>query len=229
MVSHELRTPLTAIHGGVKLITQGIVPSQSEQAQELLQIVVANSQRLVQLVDNILMLEFLTSKQCCLNKQRVNTQTLTQRAVDAFHPTLQKHSIGLEVCDPGFDIEADSDRLVQVLANLLDNGIKFSPPGSILKLTVTPKDIDHYEFNNDGSASKFALFSVCDQGKGISVEQRDKIFEQFIQIETADARKQGGTGLGLAICRSIIEQHNGKIWVESTLGKGSCFHFTLPK
>ena len=217
MVSHELRTPLTAIHGGIKLLSQGIVPSQSEQGEELLRIVAKSTERLVRLVDDILELERLESGEYPLRKQWLNTQLITRQIAKAFQAIASRANVAIEVSDPGIQLLADSDRLSQVLAKLLDNAIKFSPLGSTVRLAVQVTV-------EDGRI----LFSLCDQGKGIPCEQCDKIFERFVQIEHAENSEKGGTGLGLTICRDIIEQHGGNLWVESTPDKGSCFFFNLP-
>jgi len=219
MVSHELRTPLTAIHGGVKLLSQGIVPSQSDQGQALFQVVVQSSQRLVRLVDDILTLERLESGEYPLHKQFINSQTVTRQVTDALRVMAREANMVIEVCDPGIPILADSDRITQVLTNLLDNAIKFSPPGSTIHLTVESRE---------GQGDPHVLFAVCDQGKGIPAEQQPTIFERFVQADQTGNREKGGTGLGLTICRNIVEQHGGKIWVESRLGEGSCFFVTLP-
>jgi signal transduction histidine kinase len=110
---------------------------------------------------------------------------------------------------------ADPDRVVQGLGNLLGNAIKFSPPGATVWATVEPQ---HGE----------VLVRVKDQGRGIPADKLEAIFGRFEQVDSSNARDKGGSGLGLAICRSIIEQHGGQVWVESTLGQGSTFSFTLP-
>ena len=222
VVSHELRTPLTSVHGGLKLLSQGIVPSQSEQGQELLQIVAKSSQQLVRLVNDILDIERLTSGKSPLQKQMLNTQDLTHQVVNSFQIIASEADIRLEVSDPGIQIVADGDRLSQVLTNLLDNAIKFSLANTTIQLTV--------EQQEEGADQTLAtvLFAVRDQGRGIPPERCATIFERFMQVDSSDARQKGGTGLGLAICRNIIEQHGGNIWVESILGEGSCFYFTLP-
>lgn len=217
MVSHELRTPLTAIHGGIKLLSQGIVPSQSEQAQNLLQVVTQSSQRLVRLVDDILELERLESGKHPLQKQWLNTQAVTHQVIDELQVIARKANVSIDLNDPGRQVLADSDRLKQVFTNLLDNAIKFSPPNSTIQIVVTA--------HNRNST----LFTVRDWGKGIPTEQCTTIFERFTQADGVSASGKDGTGLGLTICQSIVEQHGGTMWVESTLGEGSCFYFTIPK
>lgn len=234
MVNHELRTPLTAIHGGIKLLSQGIVLSQSEAGKNLLQVVAKSSQRLVRLVDEILELERLESGKHPLRKQPLNTQVVTRHISDAFQMIANQANVAIEVSDPGIQILADRDRLQQVLTNLLDNAIKFSPPNSTIRLSVEAYR-SHSTSDASGSADSIStrennnvLFTLCDQGKGILPEQYASIFERFVQKDKIGISEKGGTGLGLAICRNIVEQHGGKIWVESTLGAGSCFFFTLP-
>ena len=224
MVSHELRTPLTTIHGGIKLLSHGIVTSQSEQGQHILQVAAESSERLVRLVGDILALERLESGRSPLRRQLVHTRALTRQIAGAFELLATNANVAIEIDDPGLQIVADSDRLNQVLTNLLDNAIKFSPPGSTIRVTTTPD----YKDINLGEGKSLVCFSVCDEGVGIPTDQQSKVFERFTQVGHNNAQAKGGTGLGLAICRNIIEQHGGKIWVESTVGEGSCFRFALP-
>ncbi|MEM9266743.1 MAG: PAS domain S-box protein [Cyanobacteria bacterium P01_F01_bin.13] len=226
VVSHELRTPLTAIHGGIKLLAKGLVPIQSDQGQELLQLAAEHSRRLVRLVDDILELERLESGRSPLQKSSFNTQDLTRQVVNLFQLPANQAGITLEVTDPGFEVIADCDRLSQVLTNLIDNAIKFSTADTTIWVTVEPEEnaSDQNELNH----APTILFSVCDQGRGIPPEKCAKIFERFVQVDSSDSRERGGTGLGLAICQNIIEQHSGAIWVKSTPGEGSRFYFTVP-
>jgi signal transduction histidine kinase len=112
-------------------------------------------------------------------------------------------------------IWADPDRLLQMLMNLIGNAIKFSPPDAVVRVSIDAQGPD-------------LQFRVEDQGRGIPADHCDSIFERFRQVNASDSRDKGGTGLGLAICRAIVHQHDGKIWVESSLGKGSTFFFTIP-
>ncbi len=114
------------------------------------------------------------------------------------------------------EVWADADRMLQTLTNLIGNSIKFSAPGSEIRL--------HAGLNSDGQVQ----IEVHDQGRGIPAEKLDIIFERFQQVDASDSRAMGGTGLGLAICRSIVAEHGGRIWAESTPGKGSSFYVTLP-
>ena len=225
VVSHELRTPLTAIHGGIQLINRGMVASDSERGHHLLQIVGQSAERLKLLVDDILELERLESGDSPLKRQPVNTATVTRTVAGAFGLSQEKSQIRLEIDDPGVELSADAARLIQVLTNLLDNAVKFSPAGATIWLSVSKSD------GKSGTASQknsVVLFQVRDQGPGIPVEHQTRIFERFVQVDSSDRRSQGGTGLGLSICADIVRRHGGDIWVKSTPGEGSCFCFTLP-
>jgi signal transduction histidine kinase len=122
--------------------------------------------------------------------------------------------VTLEVGASSGRVLADTDRIVQTLANLLGNAIKFSQPGGVVRVEAVPE-------------SDLVTFTVRDQGRGIPSEKLERIFERFEQVDSSDARHMGGTGLGLAISRGIVERHGGRIWAESTLGEGTAVHFTL--
>ncbi|MBD2346794.1 PAS domain S-box protein [Anabaena subtropica] len=221
VVSHELRTPMTSIQGGLNLLKTGLVKLDSEKAQRIIEIVSESSERLVRLVNDILDLERLQSGKITLNKQKFNTAELLTAATDLMQLMANKAGINLSVLPQSIELIADKDRIIQVITNLLSNAIKFSPKGSTVFMTVEEVK------GKDGQNSN-VLFKVQDQGRGIPADKLETIFERFHQIDASDSRKQGGTGLGLAICRNIIEQHNGQIWLESSLGLGSTFYFTLP-
>ena len=218
VVSHELRTPLTAIHGGLQLITMGLVSADSQQGQELLQIAADSSQRLVRLVNDILDLERLESGRTVLEWAPVSSRQLTEQAVWMSQGVAEERQITIMLQDPDLMLMADGDHLIQVLTNLLDNAIKFSPEHATVWLSVEPDD----------PAGTMALFKVRDEGKGIPAANLADIFDRFTQVNYSDTRERGGTGLGLAICHNIIGQHGGKIWADSRLGQGSCFCFTVP-
>ncbi|MCT7951234.1 PAS domain S-box protein [Ancylothrix sp. C2] len=216
MVSHELRTPLTSIRGSMGLLASGILIAQPEKAQRMLQIAVSNTDRLVRLINDILDLERIESGKINIQKQICNAGDLMREAAEDLQLMAQKAGVTLEVDPLPVQLWADSDRIVQTLTNLLSNAIKFSPAGSTVWLTGTPP--------SQGQVT----ICVRDQGRGIPREKLEMIFERFQQVDASDSRQKGGTGLGLAICRSIVQQHEGRIWAESTLGEGSCFCFSLP-
>lgn len=216
IVSHELRTPLTAIRGSLGLLATGIYDSKPEKARRMLEIALTDSDRLVRLVNDILDLERLDSGQVALEKTLCDAVQLIQQAVETVQSIANQASITLRVIPVSAQVWAAPDAIIQTLTNLLSNAIKFSPANSTITLTAQPQlDV--------------VLFQVQDQGRGIPADKLQTIFGRFQQVDVSDSRQKGGTGLGLAICQSIIQQHNGRIWAESTLGEGSTFYFTLAK
>lgn len=139
---------------------------------------------------------------------------------------LERSHLTLQLDDPGLEIWADGDRIIQVLTNLIDNAIKFSEPEGVITLKVEPAAAGRVAGQVPGQT--MVLFMVSDDGRGIPADKLGSIFERFHQVDASDSRRRGGTGLGLAICRSIVQQHGGQIWVKSTLGQGSQFYFILP-
>ncbi len=216
VVSHELRTPLTSIYGALNLLSEGLVEPQSEWGQRTIAIAAEGAEHLVRLVDDILDLERLQSGKISLAIQPCNLADLMKTAIERMQVMADQSQVRLAVSPVAVQIEADGDRLIQVLTNLLSNAIKFSPPDATVRLTA--------EIQEEGAI----LVQVSDQGRGIAEAQLELIFDRFHQVDASDARQKGGTGLGLAICRSIIQQHGGQIWAESTIAKGSRFSFMLP-
>lgn len=215
VVSHELRTPLTAIRGFLGLLNTGIYDNKPEKAKRMLQQALTNSDRLVRLVNDILDLERLSSGRVQLTKEVSQAEDLMQRAVEGVQSIALGASVTLSITPTTACVWASPDSIIQTLTNLLSNAIKFSPSNSVITLSAQP------QFDS-------VLFEVKDQGRGIPADKLETIFERFQQVDVSDSRAKGGTGLGLAICQSIVQQHNGSIWVESTLGEGSSFYFTLP-
>ena len=215
IASHEMRTPLTSIHGVVKLLCAGRLGELSEAGSKMAKMALRNSDRLVNLVSDILDLERMKSGRDEITKVDCNSTQSIERAIDTVSSMAKEKNIVLETNAKSNEFLGDRDRLTQALTNLLSNAIKFSPENS--KVTIASRLEDDK-----------ILFSVTDRGRGIPADKLETIFERFQQVDASDSRKKGGTGLGLAICRHIIEQHGGKIWVESIYGKGSTFYFTIP-
>ena len=162
-----------------------------------------------------------------MEKQTCNVAELIQEAVNVVQPLADKAGITLSVSSIRQELWVDMDRIVQTLTNLLSNAIKFSPVGSTVWLTAEVTSRDDKQAPPSSSGNFDILFTIRDRGRGIPAEKLDSIFERFQQVDSSDSRNHDGTGLGLAICKSIVEQHNGRIWVESMLGEGSTFSFTL--
>lgn len=235
IVSHELRTPLTSISGALELLSTGLLQPQSDRGQQTIQIAATEADRLTRLVNDILDLERLESGKVRLETQPCNLADLMIQAVDFMQLTAAQAHIALAVTPISQLLEVDSDRIHQVLTNLLSNAIKFSESGSTIWLLAEIREdgkIGRWEDEKPvlcpTASLPYLLITVRDQGRGIPPDSLEQIFERFHQVDASDSRKKGGTGLGLAICRSIVQQHGGKIWAESILGKGSCFNFTLP-
>lgn len=215
IVSHELRTPLASIRGSLGLVAAGVLNDDAKAAREMLEIAAIEADRLVRLVNDILDLERLQLNKVTLDKQWCNAHNLMQQSVQALRPIAEESQVTIQLEPISMEIWADPDRIIQTLINLLSNSIKFSPPKSIVKLAVQEQ-------------SDKVLFQIKDSGRGIPADKLETIFGRFQQVDASDSRTKGGTGLGLAICRNIVQQHGGKIWVESVLGEGSTFYFTLP-
>ena len=215
IASHEMRTPLTSIHGVIRLLCGDRLGQLSERGKVMADIALRNSDRLVRLIDDILDLERIESGRDKITKTNCNSVKLIQQAIDTVSSMAQLQQITLEIDAESIEFLGDGDRLTQTITNLLSNAIKFSPANNKVAIAASNRD------NN-------VLFSVTDKGRGIPKDKIGTIFERFQQVDASDSRSLGGTGLGLAICRHIIEQHQGKIWVDSTYGKGSTFHFTIP-
>jgi signal transduction histidine kinase len=204
------------MHSALKILATGKLGSLSKDGQQILEIADDNTERLVRLVNNVLDLQRIESGEVKMEKQICNISTLMIQATETMQPMAQHHGVVLVVEPIDMNILVDSDYIVQALTNLISNAIKFSAVNG--KVWLTAENRPNVE----------VLLSVCDEGQGIPSDKLESIFERFQQVDSSDSRRKGGTGLGLTICRNIIEQHEGKIWAESTLGKGSTFSFTLP-
>ena len=229
VVSHELRTPLTSIHGALNLLSSGLIDAHSDRGRRVIDIASEGADRLVRLVNDILELERLESGKISLIQRSCNAAELLEKATDLMQVVANRAKVTLAVFAHDIQLYADGDRIIQVLTNLLGNAIKFSPEGSKVELSVEAVGSEFSPSASSAPQTKNILFTVKDQGRGIPADKIESIFERFHQVDASDSRKKGGTGLGLAICRSIIQQHGGRIWAESVLGEGSSFYFTLPR
>jgi CheY-like chemotaxis protein/two-component sensor histidine kinase len=214
-VSHELRTPLTSIRGALGLLSAGLLGEVSEKAANLLRIAVSNSDRLVRLINDILDLERMQSGRAPLSLRRCALSELAQQAIDAIHPVADAASVTLSLQAEAVYVDADSDRILQVMTNLLSNAVKFSPANSQVQLIILSE--------TDG-----VTLSVIDEGRGVPADKLETIFDRFQQVDASDSRQKGGTGLGLAICRTIAQQHGGRIWAERNPERGTTFRMFLP-
>ncbi len=217
-VSHELRTPLTSIKGALRLIESGVLGQLPAEIEKMVSVAHRNSDRLLDLVNDILSLQKLESGEMAFNLDTVNLGDLLDEAAEANAGYGEEFKVSFDVTKPDLPayVSADATRLMQVLSNLMSNASKFSPPGGSVQLYVE----DHG-----------AAWRVCvkDDGPGIPVAARKTIFDSFFQVEDTAEHSRPGTGLGLTISKKIIQRHNGKISFDTELGKGTTFYFDLKK
>jgi signal transduction histidine kinase len=226
-VSHELRTPLTSLRASLGLIASGSLDKRPEKQRQMIEMAIGNSDRLIRLVNDILDFDSVEKGRLPLHRRPVEAVDMMRRAADVAHKAAAQARIGFKVhAAPGTVVFADEDRVLQVLNELVNNAIRFSPHDTTILLAA-----QHVPATGSATASP-ELGEVCfiveDQGQGIAPEKLERIFERFQQGDASDTRQLGGTGLGLALCRSIVEQHGGRIWAESVPQRGSRFLFTLP-
>ena len=215
-MSHELRTPLNAILGYTELIADGIYGEPSEKMLAVLKRLESNGKHLLGLINDVLDLSKIEAGQLTLELSDYSLEDIAQTVRSTLEPLAadKKLAFKIEVAPKLPPGHGDGRRLAQVVINLVGNAIKFTDTGEVVIKATAANGSFH--------------LSVCDTGPGISAADQAKLFQEFQQADNAITRKKGGTGLGLAISKRIIEMHGGKIWVESQLGKGSTFAFTLP-
>lgn len=222
-VSHELRTPLTSISGYVETLLDH-ESSLSVQAREFLATILKNATRMNRLTEDLLVMARVESSELKLHPVPVRADILVHDAVQAMSGLVQDAEAVLEIGETtSAEVLADTDAIVQVLSNLIENGIKYGQArnGSSCRVLVSVREVSE--------STDAVEFRVRDFGQGIASEHLNRIFERFYRVDKARSRESGGTGLGLAIARRILQAHGGAIRAESVLNHGSTFIFTLPK
>lgn len=212
MVSHELRTPLAAIKEGISVVLEGLTGQINEEQLRYLSIAKDNVSRLNRLITAVLDLQKFGVGKMVLRIENNDINAVIKEAHIAMLPLFEKKGLflRLELGEGVPQVKFDKDKIIQVLTNLISNAFNFTERGGVVVSTLRE--------NN------FVRVAVTDTGTGIEGENMEKLFLEFVQLK----RRAGGTGLGLSICKKIIEAHQGKIWAESELGKGSAFYFILP-
>lgn len=221
-VSHELRTPLTSVKSYVDALSDGAW-KDAEIAPRFLQVISDETDRMIRMINDLLSLSRMDSGTVKLNLEYVNINELLNYILNRFDmiiknetdPHKKKYSIKREITKKDLWVEIDTDKFTQVIDNIMNNAIKYSPDGGVItvRLAETPRNL---------------ILSISDQGLGIPRKDIVHIFDRFFRVDKARSRKQGGTGLGLAISKEVVNLLGGQIWVESIEGKGSTFYISLP-
>ena len=214
-VSHELRTPLTTMRSYLEALADGAWQDQ-ELAPSFLNVTQTETERMIRLVNDLLQLSKMDSREYDINKEFVEFNKFFNRIIDRFEmsKSQQVHFQRL-LPDSQFFVEIDPDKLTQVIDNIISNALKYSPDGGNIRFGIIVQD-------------GYLKVMISDDGMGIPKENVERIFDRFYRVDRARARSMGGSGLGLAIAREMIEAHGGHIWAESEEGHGTTVFFTLP-
>ncbi|KXG08611.1 Sensor histidine kinase YycG [Anoxybacillus sp. P3H1B] len=214
-VSHELRTPLTTMKSYLEALGEGLWRDE-QIAPRFIEVTQTETERMIRLVNDLLRLSKLDSKDYKLNKSWVNFSRYFHKVIDRFELTKNENITFIrKIPDEAIFVEIDEDKITQVLDNIISNALKYSPQGGNITFRVK-------ELNNE------ILVSVTDEGVGIPKSDLAKVFDRFYRVDKARSRKLGGTGLGLAIAKEVVVAHGGNIWAKSQEHKGTTIFFTLP-
>jgi len=216
-VSHEFRTPLTSLSMSIDILSQGILGTINDRQRELLAAARDDSERLRKLVKEVLDLTRLESGKYVMKKEWIDVEQLLETAIKPLHLPLREKNIEVQVVvDPdGSKVKGDGEQISWVVTNIVSNALRYTPDGGRIRITAT----------REGETVRV---SVTDTGRGIPPEALQSIFEKFVQLKQPTESTPGSVGLGLAIAKEVVEAHDGRIWVESEVGKGSTFSFTVP-
>ena len=216
-VSHELRTPISSIKGYAETLLDGALKDK-ENAEDFLKIILADSNRLANLIDDLLNLSKIESGKLLIETKSHKLLLIVEKVISSLKGQIENKSVAIKIDIPKDvqNVMVDATRIKQVLFNLIDNAIKYNSPNG--KITISAQE------KND-----FVKVDIADTGIGIPNEDLHRLFERFYRVDKARSRELGGTGLGLSIVKHIIQAHNGEVSVQSIEGQGSTFSFTLPK
>lgn len=218
-VSHELRTPLTSMRSYVEALNDGAWKDE-KIAPQFLSVIQNETNRMIRMVSDLLQLSRMDAGTEDFEKELIDLRALFNFVLDRFDMMIQSDEsknfvIVRDIIPDQVWIEADQDRMAQVLDNILSNAIKYSPDGGTITASLSLRDGD-------------ALLSIADEGLGIPKEELPRVFSRFYRVDKARSRAMGGTGLGLAISKDVVVEHGGKIWVRSALNEGTIFYVSLP-
>jgi signal transduction histidine kinase len=214
--SHELRTPLTAVYGAARTLLRRDIDLSGPRRRDFLEMIAGESERLSRIVDDILLANRLDAGAVDIATERCDPYALASSVVNATRARAPSNiELRLEASPELPPIAADPDRLRQVLVNILDNAIKYSPDGGEVAVSLR------------GNGDRLR-FEVRDEGLGFPTSERERVFQRFHRLDPHQRRGIGGTGLGLYICRELVERMDGRIWAESLPGRGAAFYFELP-
>jgi two-component system sensor histidine kinase/response regulator len=216
MIVHDLRTPLTSLLGGIRTI--GMIGELSETQSEMIDLAINGGETLLGMINDLLDVEKMESGTPTLDLTRVDAALVVRDAINQISSIARSSNITVieNIAEPLPEFDADVDKLRRTLVNLVGNALKFSRPDGSVTISV------------DGALESLVRFRVSDKGEGIPETEFEHIFEKFGQVESRNAGRKMSTGLGLAFCKLTVEAHGGQIAVESILGQGSEFSFTLP-
>lgn len=223
IVSHELRTPLTSILGYTELLLAR--EFEPAERREFVQTVYDQSEHLSQIVEDLLGMSRIESGKVKVNQWVIGLRQVAAELSSQLGNLLVRHRLVLDIPQQPL-VYIDRDKVKQILTNLISNAVKYSPNGGEIAITARPASVA--DLPADHAEGAFMLVRIRDQGMGIGPEDLPRIWERFYRVDNSNTRRIGGTGLGLAITKALVELHEGMIWVESEVGVGSTFSFTLP-
>lgn len=214
VMGHELKTPIHAIRGTAQLLNQGIDGPITEAQAEGLENIMKSGDHLRALIDNILQFSKIESGEEKIHPHNIEVASLVDEAMQQVGVLARQKGIGLSASTNGIRVRADETKLRQVLINLISNALKYTNDGRV--------EVDVIEKNGE------VVFSIEDTGVGIPEDKYESVFEPFTQLDSSTTREWGGIGLGLSIVKKYVEMHGGRIWLESEVGRGTTFYFTIP-
>ena len=221
-IAHDLRTPLTAIITHAEILRDGLLGEMNVKQRESVGTIITGGRQLLDMIAEILLYAKGSSEPLTVEARAFHFQEVVGQVIDLNQSLVARKQLALECVVPDDlpFVDGDRDKIMHVLMNLLGNAFEFTPPGGRVWICATLHEAD--------PSSEFILIEVGDTGRGIAPDHHELIFREFAQVDSSASRGHHGTGLGLTIARRYVELHGGRIWVESELGRGSRFFFTLP-